>query len=330
MSQADDIDAMQIGPDPDKLFVYHRQQLSAMLDGELSPDEAKFMLRRLQHDSELATCWERWQVCGDVLRGQRNALLPSDFAGRVARAVAGGGLASEAAHAHAPNAARKPRLVRWGGGAAVAASVALLAVFAGRQLPDPGPAAEGATPAPIVAASPAAGLSAHPAIPLADARDAVADAGDRQPAPSSPVQDASGALAAAVAVAEVPRRAAERRSRAQTQRAASRLQSQRRQAEAPVALAANAPVIRLPDATGPASAVDSHFAMPPAATVAARPWPRALLPAADSTFTVGFGQVSREPGFEPFRPREVAGPAADPAGEGPPRTEPAQGPATLP
>lgn len=323
MSQADDIDAMQIGPDPDKLFVYHRQQLSAMLDGELSPDEAKFMLRRLQHDAELATCWERWQVCGDVLRGQRNALLPSDFAARVARAVAGGGPASEAARAQAPGAARKPRLVRWGGGAAMAASVALLAVFAGRQLPDPGAAAEGATPAPIVAAGPSADRVASPV----DAPDAVADAGDRQPA--SPVQDASGALAAAVAVAEVPRRAAERRSRAQAQRAASRLQSQR-QAEAPVALAASAPVLRMPDAGIATSVADGHFAMPPAATVAARPWPRALLPAAESAYTVGFAQASREPGFEPFRPREIAGPVAEPAGEGVPRTEPAQGPSARP
>ena len=54
MNHADDIDAMQIGPDPDKLLVYHRRQLSAMLDGELSPDEAKFMLRRLQHQRRIA------------------------------------------------------------------------------------------------------------------------------------------------------------------------------------------------------------------------------------------------------------------------------------
>ena len=328
MSQADDIDAMQIGPDPDKLVVYHRQQLSAMLDGELSPDEAKFMLRRLQHDAELATCWERWQVCGDVLRGRRDALLPSDFAARVARAVAGGGPASEAARAQAPSVARKPRLVRWGGGAAMAASVALLAVFAGRQLPDPGAAADGTAPAPIVAAGPAAGPSADRAAAPVDARDAGAAAGDRQPA--SPVQDASGALAAAVAVAEVPRRAAERRSRAQTQRAASRLQSQRQVAEAPVALAAHAPAIRMPDAGVATSVADGHFAMPPAATVAARPWPRALLPAAESAYTVGFGQASREPGFEPFRPREIAGSVAEPAGEGLPRTEPAQGPSARP
>mgnify|MGYP001399013436 CR=1 FL=1 len=124
-------------------------------------------------------------------------------------------------------------------------------------------------------------------------------------------------------------RAAERRSRAQTQRAASRLQSQR-QAEAPVMVAANAPVIRMPDAGVATAVADDHFAMPPAATVAARPWPRALLPAAESAYTVGFGQASREPGFEPFRPREIAGSVAEPTGEGVLRTEPAQGPSARP
>ena len=320
MNQADDIDALQIGPDPDKLFVYHRRQLSAMLDGELSPDEAKFMLRRLQHDTELATCWERWQVCGDVLRGQRNALLPADFAQRVARAVGGRDAVAEGGRAQPARAAGKPRLMRWGGGAAMAASVALLAVFAGRQLPDPG--VEGALPAPIVAAGTSAGAAVNPAASPLAAADAVADAGDRQPAPASPLRDATVALTAAVAVADVPRRAAERRSRAQAQRAASRLQAAR-QAEAPIAVAAaHVPVIRLPDAEVAGAVVDTHFAMPPAATVSARPWPRALLPAAGNAYAVGFGQASREPGFEPFRPREIAGLATPPAADAGPHAEP--------
>src|SRR5690606_36407727 len=62
---------------PDRLYAHNRRQLSAMLDGELSPDQARFMLRRLQHDGELAACWERWQVCGDVLRGRGHSLLPA-------------------------------------------------------------------------------------------------------------------------------------------------------------------------------------------------------------------------------------------------------------
>jgi len=319
MTPVEDNEAMQIGPDPDKLFVYHRQQLSAMLDGELSPDEAKFMLRRLQHDSDLADCWERWQVCGDMLRGQRNTLLPNDFAQRVALAVAGG--AAVSADAAQVEPASRPRFARWGGGAAIAASVALLAVFASRQLPEPGALPDAAAPAPLVAAAsaPAAPLAVDQIIvdPPAVA-DAMADAGE--PAPAAPLPDASIALAAAVAVAEVPRRASERRSRAQSQRAAS---NRRQQAtgEAPAAVAvasqdAGVPVIRLPEE----SAAGDPFAMPQSAT--ARPWPRALL-SAGSAFTVAEGRLeSREPGFEPFRPSadilpwQQAVPAADPAHAG--------------
>src|SRR3546814_15955141 len=76
-----------IQPQTDKLDDHHRQQLSAMLDGELLPDQAKFMLRRLEHDGELAACWERWQVCGEVMRGRQGALLPADFSRRVANAI---------------------------------------------------------------------------------------------------------------------------------------------------------------------------------------------------------------------------------------------------
>src|SRR5690625_2128055 len=122
-------DNLQIVPDPDKLDRYHRQQLSAMLDGELSPDQARFMLRRLQHDAGLAGCWERWQVCGDVLRGQRNALLPADFAQRVSSAIAAGDRQAADAAAHRGGTG----LLRWGGGVALAASVAMVALLVGRH-----------------------------------------------------------------------------------------------------------------------------------------------------------------------------------------------------
>src|SRR5690606_4463134 len=154
-------------------------------------------------------------------------------------------------------------------GAAIAASVALLAVFASRQLPEPGALPDDAAPAPLVAAS-----SAPAASPVIEqlavdpAADAVADAGE--PAPAAPLPDAASALATAVAVAEVPRRASERRSRAQSQRAASnRRQQANNQVPAAVAVAANdaaVPVIRLPEET----AAGDPFAMPQSAT--ARPW----------------------------------------------------------
>ena len=125
MTQQPDCDSIQIVPDADKLDQYHRQQLSAMLDGELSPDQARFMLRRLQHDVELAERWERWQVCGDVLRGQGNALLPPDFASRVSSAIADA--APQPVEQRARSSGR--RGLRWGGGAALAASVAMAALL---------------------------------------------------------------------------------------------------------------------------------------------------------------------------------------------------------
>jgi len=123
MSMADHTtEPLQIAPDPETLNAYHRQQLSAMLDGELSPDEAKFMLRRLEHDVELARCWERWQVCGEVLRGRADAMLPADFAARVAASVQA---PLPRADISAP-ARPRSRLMYWGG-AGLAASLALVA-----------------------------------------------------------------------------------------------------------------------------------------------------------------------------------------------------------
>ena len=43
-------------PTIDKLDIHHRQQLSALMDGELLADEARFLLRRLQHDRDLTGC----------------------------------------------------------------------------------------------------------------------------------------------------------------------------------------------------------------------------------------------------------------------------------
>jgi len=123
MSMADHTDPLQIAPDPATLHAFHRQQLSAMLDGELSPDEAKFMLRRLEHDVELARCWERWQVCGEVLRGRADGLLPGDFAARVAVAVQAPLPRPETS----ANPRQHPRLL-WGG-MGIAAALALAAVL---------------------------------------------------------------------------------------------------------------------------------------------------------------------------------------------------------
>jgi negative regulator of sigma E activity len=288
----------------DKLYDHHRQQLSAMLDGELAPDQARFMLRRLEHDRELAACWERWQVCGDVLRGRHEALLPADFSRRVADAIAGQDVA---APAQLPAAAHgRSRWARWGGGAALAASVAMAALFVGRQAPEA--TGEPAAPATVVASAAAPDDATQPA--------------PARPAPAAPTPDrkpdVATTLATAVAAAEVPRRAAERRaSRGQQQRAASRI---RREAQAPVRVAAAgsppaAAVSPAPDAVLQAqpaptalaaeAGADPFAGQPPAQ---ARPWPRAILPGfpAEGALTASYGSLdgsaSQHP-FHPFEPR---------------------------
>lgn len=291
MNTADELDTLQIGPDPDKLERFHRQQLSAMLDGELSQDQARFLRRRLEHDAELSSCFERWQVCGDVLRGRQVSLLPPDFADRIARGIAEGDVVV------APVAvSKRPRLLRWGGGAALAASVALVALFVGR----PGAVLDEVEDVRPLAADNA---SAAPA-PVA-ALDATADAltlsFDTRTDPA-----ATDAGSTALAIAEAPRRAGgERASRGQSQRAAMR-SAQRR---ADMRAVAAAPAERAIDiGSAPAAPVSSHLiagnstveAALPAAV--ARPWPKASSLSANSSFSVRYGEPFEAPSWGHSQP----------------------------
>jgi len=284
----------------DKVHDHTREQLSALFDGELALDQARFLQRRLQHDAALAASVSRWQLIGDVLRGQAAAPAPDGFSARVADAVA-------AAAATAPAARRGWARLGWAPGAALAASVALVAFFATRQSPLPAPAGEAPATEVAQAAVPA------PATPAP------------QPAPAQPqAPDTQAAqLAAAVVVAEVPRRAVARRtpaSRGQAQRAAATRAA--RAAEAPAqpqyAVAGAAPAepvlhaVAAADAPTPGADADNPFAPPalPAQSAPSRPWPRALLPNPGSVFNVGYGNLqpaSPPPGANPFRPRVVAG-----------------------
>jgi len=64
------------------------EQLCAWMDGELSPDQARFLQRRLDNDPELRAQWERWQLASACLRGQSVRLMPPSLADGVAAAVA--------------------------------------------------------------------------------------------------------------------------------------------------------------------------------------------------------------------------------------------------
>lgn len=94
-----------------------REQLSAWLDGELPEAEARFLLRRLEHDLALRQAWSRMQLAASCLRNLPLRPMSPGLPGRVAAA-----LAVEAA----PSAGVRPSR-RWH--LAAAASVAALAVL---------------------------------------------------------------------------------------------------------------------------------------------------------------------------------------------------------
>jgi negative regulator of sigma E activity len=290
------VDARSAGPAVDKLLDHHRLQLSTLIDGELPPDQARFLLRRLEHDAELRGCWERWQFSGDVMRGQAGTRLREGFAARVADAVA--------AQPRAPREedTRGLRWLRWGGSAALAASVAVIAVFLTRQSPVlQAPAT--ATPTQVVAnVAPAQTPPAQPR----PSRPAAAPA----KAPSAPEQLAG--VATALAVADAPRRLAPRRSRGQSQRAALRTPA-RAAVEAATAVA-----IATPGFGNAAAAADPFSGQH--VRLLNRPWPRALLPTsvANGAFTVDYGlrgaavDAPAANALSPFAPRRLqAVPATD-------------------
>jgi len=258
-------------PGVDRILDHHGQQLSALLDGELPPDEARFLLRRLQHDPELLECWARWQLAGDCLRKRAEVPLPASFALGVAQAVA-----------REPNlmvASSGGHRLRWAGGAAIAASAAVLALLLARQAPQASP--DAVPIASRVATTPAPAVPAPAPAPVVPTP---------QPAPV-----AAGELATALAVADVPRRiGATRRSRAQSQRAALRSPVQSQQvAHVDTAVATNA-------------AVDPFSGQ--RISLTERPWPRALLPATPTSgsFNVDYGtRRGVTPALYPFAPRNA-------------------------
>ena len=266
----------------DKIDNHYHQQLSALMDGDLPPDEARFLLRRLQHDNELTGCWERWQLCGDVLRGQAQAPAPAGFADRVAAAIA-----AEAVRAavQATPARSSSRLAKWGGGA-LAASVAVVALFMVRQqIPDETPATTTASTSSPVRATASSSSSANSAL------------------------QAAAVTAASVAVASVPRQnSSPRRSATRTQQASRQASSSRSPDRAVAVAAAAVPVIHSIASTpannnatqrNPFSNVQIN---PPVA----RPWPRAVTPqygTGSGAFTAGFSNERATQDFYPFEPR---------------------------
>lgn len=268
---AKDIEAAGMNPDSvanDLTQLSSREQLSALMDGALPADQTRFLLRRLQHDAPLAGCWERWRLTGEVMRGLAPAQrLPADFASRVSAALHG-----DAVAAPASPSTRTPAWLRWGGGAAMAASLAVVALMA-RQ-----PAGEVAPPTVQVA--------------FATAPDAQPSAA---PLTGVPSMDSAGGAAQVMAAASAVAVAGSR-----PQRGRNAVQ-QRAPARAPsVAASSPAPDTQVAVADG---GMLGNGAGIPQPGIVTRPWPRSVLPQyASSGLAVGFGEHLRgASAYNPFQ-----------------------------
>ncbi len=121
-----------------------REQLSALMDGELGRDQARFLLRRITPGDASSLCWDRYHIARQVLRRQHAALPSTGFAESVM------------ARLEAEPSQRRMAMpwLRWGAGGAVAASVAMAALVLTRPALDPAPAPGAiASEAPAVAPS---------------------------------------------------------------------------------------------------------------------------------------------------------------------------------
>ena len=97
-----------------------REHLSCLMDGEISRETGRFLVRRLGADEELRATWARYHVVRDCLRRDTDLAHPG-LSARVREALAGDG----------PPQRRPRTAAAWLkplAGAAVAASVAVMAI----------------------------------------------------------------------------------------------------------------------------------------------------------------------------------------------------------
>lgn len=286
--------------------------LSALFDGQLGPDEARFALKRLGQDAGWREACGRWQLAGDALRGDGVAPAPTGFADRVMAAVE-----REQEHAALTGFGVKRGPVRhkprWVGGA-LAASVAIAALLVARPMLDgDDPAADALTGREIVSTTPSAPPSDTPAAALTVA----AGAASESTGPDGSGTIGTGAATAAMAAAGVASssRDASRRSERRQRPLARTLAGSRMRASPDPSLAAVASPGPERSAVVPATPdeVRGHPFM--ADAIASRPWPRAAVPGfpANAGMTVGFNsgdQAGVPISFYPFEPATLRG---DPA-----------------
>jgi sigma-E factor negative regulatory protein RseA len=98
------------------------ENLSAAMDGQLSKDELRFLLRRLDRDASLMDAWARYHVAGDGLRRELPPIASAGFAARVMEVI-------EGEQAVAEVSPKRRDWLRLSVGGAIAASVAVAALM---------------------------------------------------------------------------------------------------------------------------------------------------------------------------------------------------------
>ena len=64
-----------------------REHISSLMDGEISRETSRFLVRRLGSDEELCATWARYHLVRDCLRHQDGNLSGEDLCSRVNRAL---------------------------------------------------------------------------------------------------------------------------------------------------------------------------------------------------------------------------------------------------
>jgi sigma-E factor negative regulatory protein RseA len=107
------------------------EQLSALMDGELARDQVRFLLRGVEAQSDLARRWSSYHLISATLKREFIVPLPVNFSdgviGRLQAEVQSDAVA-------AVNVRRGAGALRWVGGGAIAAAVAVVALVVSRPV----------------------------------------------------------------------------------------------------------------------------------------------------------------------------------------------------
>ncbi|MEZ5455214.1 MAG: sigma-E factor negative regulatory protein [Lysobacteraceae bacterium] len=113
------------------------EQISALADGELEAEPARFLARRVGNDPALSETWACYHLIGNCLRGEACPPLDKNFAEAIWARI------DEEAAVSTPRSAWLGRALRWTGGTAVAASVAVAALMMATPVPPVGVTTDG-------------------------------------------------------------------------------------------------------------------------------------------------------------------------------------------